>query len=288
MKKIPEWPKTYLIGHTIIREEAIQSYLNDTSQSQFTFHPADLRSLISFYAKLCYKSLVVGKNKNVTKVRGVEDNFENIIKQGHGSVLEHITFNFVTTGCSRIFTHELVRHRVGTAYSQTSGRYVTVDDADLVIDPILGPWSGYVNEIYGTIIDEIGDLYTAVGLNGFQDCLEEQYGRGTKEEELPAEELHAFAVSRGFEHRDGEWVMPFSHKKKLTSACRRLVPNGVENEIGWSANLRALRHMIEMRTSLHAEEEIRKVFMDVAQLIPQELLCGGVQHDDGSWTGLKV
>ena len=49
-------------------------------------------------------------------------------------------------------------------------------------------------------------------------------------------------------------------KKKLTSAIRRIAPNGQSNEIGYSVNLRSLRHTILMRTARVAEREIRLVF----------------------------
>src|SRR5262249_3114651 len=40
----------------------------------------------------------------------------NLINQGHGSVLEHAVWDVLITGVSRSLTHELVRHRAGTAY----------------------------------------------------------------------------------------------------------------------------------------------------------------------------
>ena len=47
---------------------------------------------------------------------------------------------------------------------------------------------------------------------------------------------------------------------------RRLAPLGLATSIGWSANMRALRHVIEMRTEPTAEEEIRLVFGQVAEI----------------------
>src|SRR3712207_7300673 len=44
---------------------------------------------------------------------------------GHGSVLEHASFNFLLYGISRSVTHELVRHRAGAAFSQISDRKST-------------------------------------------------------------------------------------------------------------------------------------------------------------------
>lgn len=58
----------------------------------------------------------------------------------------------------------------------------------------------------------------------------------------------------------------FEEKKKITSAMRRVAPLGLATNIGWSTNMRNLRHVIEMRTSPWAEEEIRLVFGKVANL----------------------
>jgi thymidylate synthase (FAD) len=55
----------------------------------------------------------------------------------------------------------------------------------------------------------------------------------------------------------------------------------------WGANLRTLRHTIEMRTSQAAEEEIRLVFDRVAEMMMEEcpLIFGDFERqDDGSWT----
>jgi thymidylate synthase (FAD) len=51
--------------------------------------------------------------------------FANLSSSGHGSVYEHASFSFLCYGISRSTTHEVVRHRAGTAYSQLSQRYVS-------------------------------------------------------------------------------------------------------------------------------------------------------------------
>lgn len=43
------------------------------------------------------------------------------------------------------------------------------------------------------------------------------------------------------------------------------IGNGQANHLVMTANHRAWRHVIEMRTSVHAEEEIRVIMSDVAQ-----------------------
>jgi len=144
------------------------------------------------------------------------------------SVFEHVGFNFITADCSRIFTHELVRHRVGTGFSQNSGRYIRLDTIDMVFDPILEPVRGHMEEI--------------------QAFLETKY--------------HQMVQDSGLADETNQ-----TRKKKLTSALRRIAPNGQTNEIGYTLNLRTLRHLIMVRTSRFAEWEIRYVFQDIYNLL---------------------
>ena len=51
--------------------------------------------------------------------------FDNLSSSGHGSVFEHAMFSFLCYGISRSNTHEIVRHRAGTAFSQLSQRFVS-------------------------------------------------------------------------------------------------------------------------------------------------------------------
>ena len=59
----------------------------------------------------------------------------------------------------------------------------------------------------------------------------------------------------------------FHKKKKFTSAMRRIAPDGLATTIGWTANFRTIRHVLEMRTEEGAEEEIRLVFGKVGEIV---------------------
>lgn len=230
-------PKTYFVGATAVDFNELGRYLEDTDQLEFLDAIkqaqqeglSDGEILVSYYAKLCYSALTTKKNENISRVRDIAANLEGTILSGHGSVFEHCYLNFTVSNCSRVFAHELVRHRVGTSFSQTSGRYVRSDKLDLVIDPILDP-----------INVEIMDL---------QEYLETWYAKAVDKMGLSA---------------DG---MPFDQKKKITSALRRMLPNGQANEMGFGLNLRSLRHLITLRTSRHAEWEIRLVFNQILELV---------------------
>ena len=59
--------------------------------------------------------------------------------------------------------------------------------------------------------------------------------------------------------------LPFDKKKEVTSALRRLQPGGAQTIIVFTTNHRNLRHMITMRASSGAEEEIRSIFTEIAR-----------------------
>jgi len=81
-------------------------------------------------------------------------------------------------------------------------------------------------------------------------------------EEVQASLAEAFRL-------DDEGV-PFAYKKAVTSAMRRLAPIGLATTMLWSANIRTLRHVIEMRTSRHAEQEVRLIFDQLADIMVEE------------------
>ena len=92
-----------------------------------TWH--DAQNLAEFAGKICYRAWEPGLNPNVRRVRTDHQAYlENILAQAHGSVLEHASFSFVLHNVSRVTTHELVRHRPGTAVSQESLRFVRLAD----------------------------------------------------------------------------------------------------------------------------------------------------------------
>ncbi len=265
-------PETYLVGFTGLHWDGLSKYLHATGNLDFLAEaqaavdagvsPGEV--LCSFFAKLCYKSLALGANMNVKQVRSIPDNVAATVNAGHLSVFEHVNLNFVITDCSRVFTHELVRHRIGTAFSQTSGRYVRGENIDLVLDPILEEVRDRVRDVVTRLEADYNRLCSLAGLNGY-----EAWRRAVGM--LPVE---------GGETVDVGWAelagrvgfevgkpMPFALKKKLTSALRRILPNGQANEIGLSINLRALRHTLQLRTHPDAEWEIRRVYAQVFALV---------------------
>ncbi len=250
-------PSVHLIARPSIDLQAMRDYLEDASGTSWlerrldetdgSLNPAQI--LIEFCGRVCYRSWEPGLNPNVTRIR--EDPHAylgNLLTSLHGSVLEHANYTFAFRHVSRVFTHELVRHRAGSAFSQESLRYVRITDIGFRVPPCLEP-----------VRDQVIDIVERL-------------------EEFQATAAEALGL-------DEEGV-PFAVKKELTSALRRLAPIGLSTDIVWTANVRTLRHVIEMRTSAGAEEELRLVFDEVAQTMCQEapsLFQDFSRTSDGSW-----
>ena len=96
--------------------------------------------LLEFGGRACYRSWEPGLNPNVSRIRtDRREYFANILRSGHGSVLEHANYSFAFRNVSRVFTHELVRHRAGSAFSQESLRYVRLTDIGFRVPAALEP-----------------------------------------------------------------------------------------------------------------------------------------------------
>lgn len=226
-------PKVFLIGESRIVEDGLRAYLEHVGVPSWTTDaPSDAERLCEVYGRLCYRSFEPGLNPNVTRVRqGNAAYLGHVLEVGHGSVIEHAVLNFVFADVSRVFTHELVRHRAGTAISQESLRFVRLDRLSAYVPTHIRE-SEEALEIFGRTLEQL--------------------------EKVQLELARLFAI-------DDE--KKFDRKKKLTSAFRRVAPDGVATTIGWSCNFRALRHVIEMRTAPDAEEELRLVFGKVYETV---------------------
>lgn len=232
-------PKVFLAAETKLNDSGVGYYLGDIEAEEWeTNAPSDGEELIEIAGRLCYRSWFPGMNANVGKVREGNDKYmKNIIKVGHGSVLEHSSVSFIFHNVSRVFTHELVRHRVGTAFSQESLRYVRLTN--------LGLW------LPDNTLNEIAEHCGHEAVTEFTDDIERHFERG---EELQLKWAKLFKLDDGTD---------FGYKKKATSMMRRAAPIGLATGILFSTNHRNLRHLLTMRTNRHAEEEIRLVFSQV-------------------------
>jgi thymidylate synthase (FAD) len=191
----------------------------------------DGEKLAEFAGRLCYMS-----QKNPAS-RVTREYLENIKKQGHGSVLEHANYSLLIEGVSRSLTHELVRHRAGFAYSQLSQRYVDESDANFVVPPAV-----------------VGD-----------ETLEQEW----REQIEAAQKSYVRLVEHLMERY--AWVGDKVHRRKMSrEAARGVLPNSTETKIVVTANARAWRTMLELRSSEGAELEIRRCAVAIIKLLSKE------------------
>src|SRR5438046_309396 len=209
-------PIVIKIGETVVHPEALGRVLaevgaSETASSKFLgTHGTDGQTLIEFAGRICYESYEPGLNPNVTRIReDPADYFRNIVSRGDGSILEHSAVSFAICHVSRITTHELVRHRVGTAVSQESLRYVRPPEIRFWIPDELNPEQRKAME-----------KAVAAAEKAYREL----------EAQVPWEK------------------MTMDQKKRLTSAIRRILPAGLATNLIWTANHRTLRWVIEMRT----------------------------------------
>jgi thymidylate synthase (FAD) len=235
-------PEVYLISKPSLDWNEIRRYLDEVGERTDTspivwanrvqMAAEDGEALVELGGRLCYRSWVPGANVNVSKIR--EDSkvyLRNILESKHGSVIEHANYSFIFDNVSRVFTHEMVRHRAGVAVSQESMRFVRLTDL-----PFWFPdWARADEKL-------------------MERCIELLYFM----------ESHQKWMSEHFKLNDDN--IPFSEKKHKTSFMRRFAPDGVATGMLCTMNVRALRHVIYMRTALGAEEEIRIVMDQVAKL----------------------
>lgn len=107
--------------------------------------------------KLLEKVMEEVDHKSITDK---EKFIQRLIKAGHESVLEHVSFTFVVEEISRIATHQLVRHRMAS-YSQYSHRGRDTE-LTFVIPDSLGEKmdeSKDMNELITQYLEQSGSLY---------------------------------------------------------------------------------------------------------------------------------
>ncbi len=254
-------PEVFCLAETRLNVIGVQKFLNFHNINDWeTDAESGTEKLIEIAGRRCYQSWetetvnVTDINPNLSTVRvGNKRYIGNILINKHGSVLEHATITYALENVSRVFTHEMVRHRL-CAFSQESLRFVRPTQLKAWFPNVFNDISrsklseSEMQKLYKKHRIMANDTAQAIRLlfnatfthlEDIQQTLVELAGMDT--------------VKRAF----GE-------KKKLQSAFRRLMPIGMATGIIVTSNHRNLRHLINMRTHSAAEEEMRIVFAEIA------------------------
>lgn len=198
-----------------------------------------LDAIPEFAGRVCYHSF------QKRRPGGNQKYIEHILKEGHGSVLEHSYVTFLITGVSRSLTHELIRHRAGTAFSELSQRFYEPD-----------------SDAIGFVMPPL-----AIGNSQLETEMKASF-RAAADRYLTLSSL-CIPVASKYVANSQHYKTPQKHGtmtvKRAREAARAVLPNATETHIVMSGNLRAWRNVIEQRGSLMADAEIRRLAACLAE-----------------------
>ena len=225
---------------------------------------ADSALLVELAGRCCYMSFgnKAGSKTNESYIRNLLGrNEDGSFKSGpaHGSVVEHPCWSFIVTGASRGFSHEQVRHRVGTAYSQLSTRYCDFEreeeegtwDPGFCV-PLLGQLSDRTKEYFEETFKISVERYKQA-LHFVMEDLQADEGFMANLADLPARERAR------------------TLRKAARGAARECLSIGAEAIMTMSFNARAIWNMAYLRASMHAEAAIRDVFCQIVEIMEKEM-----------------
>jgi thymidylate synthase (FAD) len=180
-------------------------------------------ALSEFAGRICYGS--------EERMGTAPDFVATRIAQGHESIIEHGSATFLIDGCSRICSHQLVRHRLAS-YSQLSQRFVDLTDLNetltnsaLTVREVVDAWC-VIPPTFGN--SEVVAMYQAIL-------------------------AYISARERGERKED----------------ARGLLPQWVRTRLVMSANFREWRHIIAVRCDKAAQWEIKEIAQAIRKQLEQ-------------------
>ena len=207
-------------------------------------------SLLAEYAgRGCYNSFG-GENGEGMGRSTNREHVKHLIGVGHGSVLEHLTFTFQIHNNSRGLTHELVRHRVGTAFSQASTRFRDESKGAFVVPPLVRAM--FAGQPDG---DEDGAVVAALR-------------QGARI--AAANYDSALLWLKDSKLLSGFGLKGTAARKAARGIARSLLPIGLESPIVLTVNARAARNILDQRATPHAEAEIREMAVAMWRILVRE------------------
>jgi thymidylate synthase (FAD) len=193
--------------------------------------------IVEVAGRVCYMSF------SNPSGRSTEAYIANLIKQGHESVLEHASWTMILSGVSRAFTHQLVRHRVGFAFSQLSQQYVDQGTLRFVVPAEISGNKDLLEQ-WKTSMLELRRNYAAL----IETLTKEVTAFGSKE-----------------------------NTRSSRSAARSILPNCIETIIAVTGNARAFRHFLSVRGSIEGDIEMRRVSAELLSVLKEE--APSIFHD---------
>lgn len=232
--------KIRLIARPAIIEQGFQSFQEKARDDQL--QGTDAEKIIETAGRICYDSFGTGRSSDAYH--------EHIRDVGHGSVTEHATFVFHLSGISRNLSLELNRHRVGTAISQRSTRFV---------DEVLTPITEH-------------PALTAF----FSDVAVSEEDKERVRDSCAKALFYSRKAYGDVAHALQSWLTSLQEpssiaRKQARGAAARYLLNGLETEYIWSCNVRQALHIIALRGDRSADAEIRVFAKLFAEILKTEV-----------------
>jgi thymidylate synthase (FAD) len=195
----------------------------------------DAEQVIELGCRTCYLSF-----HRYEPPKSTEELIKKILQKKHFSVLEHATATFRITGGSRVFTHELVRHRF-ISPSQESQRYVCY--ADKPGQPGK-PGRKKTTDFHFVMPETISGakIDNSDAASAYQEAV------------MAAYELYERFLDAGVPPEDARYILP----------------NATVSQIVISANFRELRHFFCVRTNPRAHWEIREIALLMLKIMKEK------------------
>ncbi len=228
--------KVHIVGRPQFDLLGFLSFLTDSGMDWRRSPGAgEAEELVEAAGRVCYMSF--GSNQSE---RSNAKYIENLIKMGHESVLEHVNWSFVLSGISRALSHQIVRHRVGFAFSQLSQQYHDESDAEFNM-PAEIEGNQQAEAAWERAINTAKDAYSEI-----LRALDEMADRG----------------------QGG--LNPREFRRAIRSAARSVLPSCTGTTLFMTANARALRHFFSVRGGIPGDREMRDMAVELFRAVTKE------------------
>lgn len=126
-------------------------------------YPDNPERAVATAARLCYAPVGAKELMETMPPERIQSVLSTIMKSGHFSTLEHVSYTFAVDGVSRALTHQLVRHRLAS-FNQQSQRYVKFTEGVETVKPDTVSRDEEANRIFDEAINAV--------LEGYQKLLD--------------------------------------------------------------------------------------------------------------------
>ncbi len=121
-------------------------------------YPENPERAVATAARLCYAPVGAKELMDTMPPERVQSVLATIMKSGHFSTLEHVSYTFAVDGVSRALTHQLVRHRLAS-FNQQSQRYVKFANGVDVVTPPTVAASEETSRVFEEAIEAVIEGY---------------------------------------------------------------------------------------------------------------------------------